>query len=478
MSERRRHLLAVVSLALMLGCLCLGIPRNAGPDEPAHLVRAAGLARGELVGAGTDSEAALRTFEVPSWAGQPDPGCYAFKPEVSASCASVSPDTGTTTLPSSAASNPPWAHIPAALGSLLPGGADTVWYSRLLTAVIPLLLFAAGFRQIRLLESSPAAAVAMLALTPAAIFTSVVVNPSGLAVAGAFAAASAGLRLSKGHPPATPVLAVGLSAVALSRSDGWMWALIVLAVVLAAGGLSPAHVWRQAGRPSQTVVVTALAASVTWAVAVRPQLIPIPTEARGLDLVAVAIGRTGAHLDEAVGLISWADTAIPVTVRYVWWLLLGGFCMWSAITGQWRRLVVCGMGLVAFVAAGWVVDVVSAPSSGLFWQGRYALPLFIASIMALAGGLLDVDRVQQRVGSVVAMMVVVVWNLSFWQALRRWGVGAGGSILPWSWGTWSSPISPLVVMVVFMFGSTGLLWSMIAPIREQSAPLAARRISA
>ena len=50
MTPRRLFLAIFGCLLTVITAENLGTPRNAGPDEPAHIIRGAGLFRGELFG--------------------------------------------------------------------------------------------------------------------------------------------------------------------------------------------------------------------------------------------------------------------------------------------------------------------------------------------------------------------------------------------------------------------------------------------
>ena len=118
----RVFVVAFTLLFLVIGAQSIGTPRGAGPDEPAHLVRAGGLVRGDVFGSELGDQDAIRSFDVPSWIGRPDPGCYAFRPDVPASCASITDWDGP--VVSTAGSYQVWAHLLPGLGTLLPGGAS------------------------------------------------------------------------------------------------------------------------------------------------------------------------------------------------------------------------------------------------------------------------------------------------------------------------------------------------------------------
>ena len=457
-SSRRVFLVCFVAIGLMLGSQALGTPRNAGPDEPAHLIRAAGLVRGQMLGDEGISGSAYRVFEVPYSVTQPEPACFAFQPEVSASCAEVVHFRQTVLVESSAASYPIWSHILPGVGTLLPGEARTQWAARLLGALVPLLLLATVFARLIRTRRSVHAAVAMLALTPAAMFSMSVVNPSGTAIAGAFALMVGGLDLLKGEARAGWLFTGGIAALVLPRNDGMLWLVLAVAVVLLVAHAGPRQLWSALAPAQRTVGLVAAAASTGWAALAGTDLVPIPNALHGADLIAAVVKRTGTHLREAVGVVGWADTDMPASMLYLWWVLLGAMVMTAVLYGSRRQLAAVALAFGGFVAVPWVLESYVGRSSGLFWQGRYALPVFVAGVLALGVGDAMSPAQRRRVTPLLVVGVLAVWNLSFWQQLRRWGVGENGSLLAWEWDTRATPVPSLLVMSTFAAGSLLLGW--------------------
>lgn len=461
---RRQTLVLWTALSVMLGILSLGVPRHAGPDEPAHAIRAAGLARGQMLGDEVAGDDARRVFDVPLWVVQPSPNCYATRSDDKAGCSSVVVTEGSGDLVSSAATYPPPAHLIPAIGTLVPLGSRALYISRLLGVTFASGMLAVALGRVARLGTH-ALFVTLLALTPAALFTTVVINPSGFAVVGTVALV-VGLRdLADGDRTASWLAIVGFCSVVLSRPDGWFWALAVVVLLGVAWDRGPLiRIYRCLQPVPRAVGAVTWGAAVLWSVVVRPRLIPVPTEARGWELLQVVLSRTAVHVDEAIGLFGWYDTAIPSLASSSWWLLLGvaGTMTWRR--GAHRALAAAVIGLSGFVIAGWAADLISARSVGLVWQGRYGLPLFIVGVMVLAFG--DLGR-RETAGlggrTPVLWMVTGVWVASFWQALRRWSVGTNGSPFPWDWERGASAIHPLIVLVVFALAAGAMVRSLGLP---------------
>jgi hypothetical protein len=116
--------------------------------------------------------------------------------------------------------------------------------------------------------------------------------------------------------------------------------------------------------------------------------------------------------------------------------------------------------MLTFVFAPWVLETIQGRSAGLFWQGRYALPVFVGSALLLGGVRNSKAQLDRGLVVTVSAGAIVVWNLSLWQQSRRWGVGEDGSMLPWRWNTWSAPAPAWLLLIIFL-ASSGWLWRQV-----------------
>ena len=453
--NRRLFLICFVALGAMVCAQNLLTPRSAGADEPAHLIRAAGLVRGDVFGSKTDTDVAHRSFDVPSWVGQPDPACFVVSSAQSAGCATVV-ETGDTDPVSTAGSYPVWGHILPGLATLAPGGARTYWLARALHGLIPVLLLATVLSRLIADRRSLHAAAVLLALTPSVLFNMAVINPSGVAIAGAIAMWVAGDRLfgadADDHPDSWLFIA-GSAALLLPRNDGVLWWVLILAILLGLHRRSPRSAIGEFSRVQVVMLAISVALSVGWTVAVGSDLVAAQTDLSGWSFFEAVVGRTGDNLREAIGVVGWLDTPIPESMMSVWWLLLGvlaGIVLWL---GERRRVALAAVSMITFIVVPWVLETIQGRTAGLFWQGRYAIPVFVGAPLLLGGVQHSKAQVDRALTVAVPSGAIIVWNVSLWQQSRRWGVGVDGSMLPWRWDTWSAPLPVVPLLVIFLVSS-------------------------
>jgi hypothetical protein len=177
------------------------------------------------------------------------------------------------------------------------------------------------------------------------------------------------------------------------------------------------------------------------------------------DLAERVVGETGNNLIEAIGVLGWLDTSLPMLAVLLVCVGLGVLAAASLVCSFAPALWAAGlMGLV--LVTSWTFELAQGNNSGTYWQGRYSLPLLVGIPMLLGA---------VRLGSVSARCVVpivggaslVAMNVAAWAAARRWGVGTDGSLLPWDWDTWSAPLPPVVLLLLLGGLSGGLaatLW--------------------
>jgi hypothetical protein len=455
------QLRVTVLLFILVTAVNLATPRGAGPDEPSHVVRAAGLARGDVRGTAT-SDPHLRVFDVPGWAGQPDPGCYAFQPDQGASCASVTDSSNPT---STAWSYPLLGHVAPAIGTLLPGDARTMWASRAMHTLACVVLVGAALAQLIRRGRRVSAAALLLAMTPTAIFSMAVVNPSGMAIAGAIGMWVFGADLLRAAGAGVPAdrattwwLVASWCSAVLPRDDGLLWVASIAITLLVTNRVGVSDAVTALGVGASTVIAASTLAAAAWFVFAGTDLVPLPVDASGHELARLIVDRTGAHLYEAVGQLGWLDTPIPTLAFIAWWVGAAVLAGANLAHGHVRAAAIPVAVLAATLAISWIVEYIQAPDAGLFWQGRYSLPLFVGVVLAV-----DNDRLD-RPSSVavergVAGLAVCCWLLGMAQMQRRFGVGINGTWAPWRWDTWSNPVPSWVLLIVFVVAAVAITWT-------------------
>lgn len=498
--------LIAVSLSVMALMWIVAMPPTAGPDEPSHLVRAGGLIRGQETVRG-DFGSADWAYDLPIRIGFPDPGCYAFQPSVPATCADLDAPEGSALLGTRSSSYPIWGHVLAGIGTLVPGEASG-YVSRSLDAAVPLALLTGAFALVR--RRGPLAVGALvLAVTPMAWFSFAVVNPSGLVIAGGVALWLGLLGLAERVPPPDVrfhrILATsGWVAAVLPRRDGLVWASLIAALVVVFADVEPLELARRLGRVALAVVGVSTIVMMVWAfrspiggtsslvvaplapcaavglrrawrsvpsgrmqvlavvvgaaVSVAGVLVVMDRRRDGFDreVLRTIVGRTGADLREAIGNLGWLDTPVPISAIFLWLAALGALAGAVLAVGAVRPVGLAAATIVLAVVASWTLTMLQNDDAGQYWQGRYYLPLLVG--VALAIGRTPIEpRMGRRVGLVVAIAGLVVVNVAFAAAMRRFGVGIDGSLVPTDWNTYGSPLAPALALAIHAVASVGLI---------------------
>ncbi len=448
---RRPWFVPGVVFVLLVGLLLtwtIGTPLFGAPDEPAHLYKAYGTAHGQATGERLTEELSnIRRFDVPEEMGQsPDINCWVFQAEVSVAC--ESPARVGAGISTAAVYPPFWYGIVGGGARLL--GQDTSQRAyRAVAGVLCAALLAVAVAVALRSPSRRFAPLVLLGLTPMTLFLAGSVNPNGFEVAG-FVLLWV-LCLHAGHeraPTAFGGTVVGglVAILLLSRFASAIWVSTGAAVVLLVLGVSGLRRFlnRRFLVPALGLGGLAVVMLLAWsryagAEAEDPRL---ATEASVGEVIRASWERTPEYLRQMVGILGWLDTRPPV---FVYWLVaittvvaLVGVVLAREVRLGLAALAVCAGVIVVPIA----VNVLSAESAGMIWQGRYTLPLF--SMLTLLG-MLGWQRTSERddsratplvVGLVTATCFVIAEVAAFWQMLRRFTVGASGKIwldepLPW-----------------------------------------------
>ncbi|MGZ4717130.1 MAG: DUF2142 domain-containing protein, partial [Acidimicrobiales bacterium] len=180
-----------------LACLwSLTTPLGAGPDEPAHIIKAVAVARGDFNASvvvehpGPRYSVPRTTLDVSRAIGALTTArdCYILRPEVPAGCApSIGADTTIAPATTEAGAYPPLYYLLVGWPSRVLAPQPAIYAMRMIGALLAAALLASGLASAtRITRRRLVVTGAALALTPMALYLAGVVNPNGLEIAGAF----------------------------------------------------------------------------------------------------------------------------------------------------------------------------------------------------------------------------------------------------------------------------------------------------
>ena len=432
-------LLAASGLSLAFAW-ALASPVGASPDEPAHVWYAWGTVTGQtLVNEHLitiPGEKATRTrVRIPQKLLQhTDPKCYMAKPgRPTTACSPIPADNGQLVTRGSYMNRYPplyygleGAVLRAGVAANL-SGPRVLYGARLASAILSWLAVVFGvFLLSRRFPARVVLLATLLALPAMTWFLAASVNPNGLEIAAAFLLAAGVLSMrfdfAAGLRSVTAVVAVPLGTLLLAwtRPLSWVWAALILALLLVPTGPQDGRSWRQRlpvrrlGAATTAATVLVLASSVVWfgyALQIRSleQANVNPAGWAGLnplERVTLLLLGAGSMASEQIGNFGWADTPLP-TVAVIAWVAVAGVA--AAAWGMGRHTLVPRWSLGTVLGLGYLAALLDEYLGGWGWQGRYLLPVTAAvCVLAVPGLMCGLERWTASRRMVSWMLVVLM----------------------------------------------------------------------
>ena len=451
----------------------ISMPLFSSPDEPAHVIKAAAVVRGQLLGAdeNTAAGATLTHVTVPAALAGKKP-CFAHRPKVPASCApAMTQSTKSIDATTLAGHYPPLYYALVGTGSLLVPGPNGLFAMRFLSSLLSAAFIASALVSSRRWPSGLGPLAVGLAATPMVLFIGAGVNPSGFEITAAACVWASGLSLLA--PPSVAdrrlVLRLGISASAmvLTRSLSPVWlAVIVIVVVLASGfGAVRSAFRRWDVRLCALGVFLATLAATAW-IQLADALVLLPGRRRTPlsipDAIGVSFERYPYRLKQMVGHFGWLDTPSPM---WTWlaWAAAGGLvvvlCLSTAVRGRAALVML----IILVVALPILIEASQQKTLGFVWQGRYTLPIAVG-IPLVAARLVDLASVRssplltRRLASVSLLLLGSGQLAAFAWNLKRNTVGANAPLTRLE-VAWEPPLPALLLLLLFAVaaGATAML---------------------
>jgi Predicted membrane protein (DUF2142) len=469
-----------LTFACLAGIWALATPINGAPDEREHVIRAAAVARGQLVGQngayvnGTGAlvraPADLSAIMVPAY-------CFAFHQKRTADCARPLAAPATVKpQPSGAGRYFPVYYGIVGLPTLAIHGVASLYLIRFLSMLVSAALVASALTSAAQWRRSPLLVTGLYAaVVPMALFLFGVVNPNSWEIAAALCLWTSSLALLFAEDcvdDSSLLTRIGVAALILvsMRSLSPLWlTLVVLLVALAAvrGRLMEILLQRRAMVWSGAVLGVTLL-QVAWTIrnqALDIGHLPAPGHLSLADRLETSILLVPGRLHDMVGVFGWLDTNSPA-LTYLLWAAGVGAVVLLGLAGAARlpRAALVGV-MVLTIAVPIASEVPGANMYGFAWQGRYTLPLavgvpILAGLAAAVGGTLG-PRAAIRLTAWLAILLGVAQFFAFWWMLLRYQVGEGNGLDP-RVGSWHPPGGSLLILSLYGLGllSWGVLASM------------------
>lgn len=467
--RRARAVVPFFLLTWLLGVLwALATPVMGVPDEPAHVIRAASVVRGQVLDRSTIEQGGktVSSARVPETLAWPAVPCYAHHDDRTPACQAAPRGRGDVLVEveSKAQAYNPLYYGAVGVPTLVAPGESTVYVMRIVTAGLVAALVALA--AVALVEAPmPRWALVGLAaaLTPMTLFLAGSVNPNAVEIAAALALWATLLSWFSRPDPAldrSRAIRAGVAATALVMSRALSPVFLILIVggsllLLESGARE--RVWR-AGRVVAGVVAALTVVAVAWTVGVgtvsTASGVEFPEYENLHNYLRLMVFSLDDHEREMIGVFGWLDTPAGAHV-YSLWIAVLGFLVLAALAVGGRRVRLLLLGLIALsVVFPIVVQYPAAPQLGLIWQGRYLLPAMVGLPLAAGWVLASSDRWNALMASGPAFWIPVatlgvLQAEAYWSGLHRNVIGAAGDWFGFT-PLWQPPLGWIPLTLAYM----------------------------
>ena len=494
MPSRRPWTVFLASWALFAALAtlwALATPISAAPDEPAQMVKAAAVVRGQLASPDGPDGSIVQVPQYVAWTHAQT--CFARNPAVTANCIPAVPGDPAEIVDSTTTAgryNPLYYSL-VGWPSLIFGDSSGTFAMRIVSGIVVSLFLGLATVMIAGWKNRALPLIALgAAVTPMVLFLNGTVNPNSLEITATLAAFVAALSVVKYPDPSllagrAVILVVSAAVAANMRGISPLWVAAALLIpFLLASKQQIVDLWRtRVVKIAVAVVAVAVVIAFVWLrVAGSVSTEAVPGKPGGPDYIGASpllgffgmIAQTGDFLSEMIGNFGWLDTPVPVEVLVIWIILIGSIVVWSLVLTRRAELRFALALFGAFLLLPAFAQAAFITGGGWIWQGRYTLPLL--AIMLVGAGAVISDRFMQldaRTVRLLALVVAIGWAggqiYAFAIALHRYSVGASESWIDMIVAPpWAPPLGMVPTLLLFAITVIGTAWLGLNLARRES----------
>ncbi|KQR24274.1 hypothetical protein ASF79_03460 [Agreia sp. Leaf335] len=448
---------AWIALSLLAAAWAISSPISSGPDEPAHIIKAASVVRGEFVGPQGTYGNEVDVPNYVSWTNAQT--CFVFQPTVPANCApAVEGDPGKIVPGSTTAGyNNPAYYALVGWPTLIFSDSTGIYAMRIVSGILSSGMLALAFMLVSTWRRPTIPTVGLLAaITPMVLYVNGLVNPSSFEISGIITAFVAMMTIvsqpNERMLREQAIVLVSVSVLAANTrtiSPLWVALAIVLPLLLLRGRELGVLLRKRVVLVSAAVVALGAALAIAWtpistrlatdaaagapATPVITTLFPDVGQSPFFGFVKM-VTLTFTNGADMIGNFGWLDTPVPATTIVIWTMLLGVILLAGFVLLRGRRAFVGATLLLLALILPALIQAAFITTGGFIWQGRYGLPIFamlIFGVAALVGTSLENSRFSATALSRLIFAVIVGFiagqGYGFLKAMRRNVIGSDTS---------------------------------------------------
>lgn len=444
------------------------------------MIKAVGQVHGEVIGHHVNG-VKHPVVDVPAdWAYNGHSLCFVFHSNVPANCGvEVGDPAGTTEVSSWVSTYNPLYYYLVGWPSLFMGGSAGVYAMRLVSALLGALLLAWGFQAAMGATRSRWMPLGMaFVASPMVIYLMGAVNPNGIEIAAAAAVWIGTLRLLQSHRAGDGAVAtrvflprwylwmiVSVAAIVLAnaRATGPLWlVVVVLLCMIAVGWKSVKALFTTASSYWGLAVISVGGIfSLFWTLgggSLSNQAEESDAPLVGASFVTgftFMLRTTITFLKQAFGYFGWFDAPMPDFAYWPYIAAITALLLLAFTATNWRSVRTLLIVTAAAFLVPALVQAYGVSQTGIIWQGRYALFLYVG-IMIVAGWLLSApagDRIAYlapRITWVGASLLMLYGIIAYVLVMRRYVTG--NDAMPsdmWLNPQWQPPFGWPTLVILF-----------------------------
>lgn len=414
------------ALTALLGILwAFASPAFSSPDENAHATKAIAQAHGQLIGEEVEGVMHLVVQLPDDFRYDPRILCYVGDENRSADCGvALGDESGQDWFNTWTGAYNPVYYALVGWPSLFLGGEAGLIAMRIVSALMGALFVGAAFQ---MALASPRRRWMPLALSfaglPLCVYLMGSVNPNGLEIAASVALWMAVLRLFEAHGDDGEavhstrtwlwiVTAAASAALVTARALGPLWLVVIVGLAALTVGWAPVRRLFTTARSYVWLSVIAVFGffSLAWTFVGGS----LSSQAREGDAPLVGAGfaegvvymlrLTDELLQQSIGEFGWLDAILPAWSLWAVVAVAAAIVFLAVGSADRRSAVVIAVAIAACVLVPVFVQARSVGQTGIIWQGRYGLFLYLGALI-LVGWLLS----SPHAARVAAMSVRYTW---------------------------------------------------------------------